>query len=103
MIKNLISIAVALLVISPLFIGMGYSGVMGGKYITDNNFRHFAPEDRPGQYAFADELIKYLNKVLLPLLIIAAFFVWFMTVAEYYKFYKMYKIEEAHMKGGEGH
>jgi hypothetical protein len=103
MMKSIIALAVALLAISPLFVGMAVTGVMGGSYITDNTFRHFPPEERPVKYAFADELIKYLNKVLLPLLIIAAFFVWIMTVAEYYKFYKMFKLEEAHAHGGEEH
>jgi len=105
MVKNLIALAVGLLVISPLFVAMAATSVMGGSYITENNFRHFSPEERAVKYAFADELVKYVNKVLQPLLVIAAFFVFVMTVAEYYKFYKMFKIEEAHMRehGGEGH
>jgi hypothetical protein len=101
--RSLIALAVALLAISPLFIGMVIFGPIGGTYITENNYRHFPPYERPEKYAFTDELVKYLNRVLQPLLVIGAFFVFVMSVAEYYKFYKMFKLEEEHMHGGEEH
>lgn len=107
MIKGLVALAIGLLAISPLFVGMATTGVMGGSYITDNNFRHFPPKERPDSYAFMEEVNLYANEILQVLLVILAFFVFIMVAAEYYKFYRMYKMEEEHMEhqeqGGEGH
>ncbi|MFP3909605.1 MAG: hypothetical protein ACOC5L_02925 [Halobacteriota archaeon] len=108
MLKGLIALVVGLLAISPFFVGMAATGVMGGSYITDNSFRYFPPEERAGSYDLIEEIMLYANEILWILLVILAFFVFIMTAAEYYKFYRMYKIEEEHMKhmqeqGGEGH
>ncbi|MFO7966559.1 MAG: hypothetical protein R6U44_03065 [Archaeoglobaceae archaeon] len=108
MLKGLVALAIGLLAISPIFVGMATTGVLGGSYITDNNFRHFPPEERSDSYPLVEEITLYANEILQILLVILAFFVFIMTAAEYYKFYRMYKIEEEHMKhmeehGGEGH
>lgn len=108
MLKSLVALAVGLLAISPFVVGMATTGVLGGSYITDNNFRHFPPQERGDDYSMAEEITLYLNEILQVLLIILAFFVFIMTAAEYYKFHRMYKMEEEHMKhmqeqGGEGH
>jgi hypothetical protein len=97
--KGLVALAVALLATSPLVVCMISFDVVGGKYITENNFRHFSPEERQVKYSFANELISYLNKVAQPLIVIIAFFIFVMSAAEYWKFYKMHKEEE--MRGEE--
>jgi len=101
--KGLVALIVALLAISPLLISMATYGPMGGKYITENNYRHFSPYERPEKYALVNDLMMYLNRIAEILVSIGAFFVFIMTLLEYWKFDKMYKLEQKHHKGGEEH
>ncbi|AEA47255.1 hypothetical protein [Archaeoglobus veneficus] len=98
--KSLVALIVGLLAISPLLLSMASYGPMGGKYITDNNYRHFSPYERSAKYTLVNDVMLYLNKIAELLLVIGAFFVFIMTVLEYWKFDKMYKLEQQHHGGG---
>ena len=97
--KVLVALIVGLLAISPLLIGMATNGPLGGKYITENNYRHFSPYERPTKYAFVNDLMLYLNRIAEIIVTIGAFFVFIMSVLEYWKFDKMYKLEQQHGHG----
>ncbi|RLI89563.1 MAG: hypothetical protein DRO98_00780 [Archaeoglobales archaeon] len=98
--KVLVALIVGLLAVSPLLIGIATVGPLGGKYITENNYRHFSPYERSTVYALVNDIMLYLNRILEILITIGAFFVFIMTVLEYWKFDKMYKLEQQHHGGG---
>ena len=91
--KAIVSLIVAIVAVSPLIAGMMGSAKLGGDYINEHSYRYFSPEVRQEKYDYAVETVSLINGIAKPLLAFMAFFVFVMTAAEYWKFYKMYREE----------
>jgi len=99
MLKAAVSFVVAVIAISPLVFSMMNSAQLGGTYITENSLRYFPPDLRQEVYTSTVKYTSLINDAAKLLLVIAAFFVFIMTVLEYWKFDKMYKLEQKHGGG----
>jgi ABC-type glycerol-3-phosphate transport system permease component len=93
MLKAIVSLIVAVIAISPLVASMIESAQLGGTYITEKTYRYFPPDIRHEKYPAAAETISFLNSLAKTLLALMALFIFIMTAAEYWKFYKIYKEE----------